>query len=93
MWFTLGSMEESFFFQNIRGRTRFEDNTATVPLQRRQKCLLVFLNSYREVRKRTKIPLLHFTREYSGYRISTRNRDTNLLTSSSKDKQEVCRRG
>ena len=30
---------------------------ATVPLQRRQKCMLVFLNSYREIRKRMEIPL------------------------------------
>ena len=46
-----------FCFENIRGRTRFEDNTATVPRQRRQKCLLVFLNVHRIIRKRTEIPL------------------------------------
>ena len=31
----------------IRGWTRFEENTATVPRQQRQKCLLVFLNANR----------------------------------------------
>ena len=46
-----------FFFENIRGRTRFEGNTATVPRQRHQKYLLVFLNVHRIIRKRTEIPL------------------------------------
>jgi len=45
------------FFLNIRRRTRFEGNTTTVPRQRRQKCLLVFLNVHRIIRKRTEIPL------------------------------------
>ena len=35
------------FLDKIRGQTRLEENTATVPQQRRQKCLLVFLNAYR----------------------------------------------
>jgi len=46
-----------FVFENIRGRTRFEGNTATIPRQRCQKCLLVFLNIHRIIRKRTEIPL------------------------------------
>ena len=45
------------FFLNIRRRTRFEGNTTTVPRQRRQKCLLVFINIHRIIRKRTEIPL------------------------------------
>ena len=49
--------ENIFFFESIRGRTRFEVRTATVPRQRRQKCLLVFLNTHRGIRKRTEIPL------------------------------------
>ena len=40
-------------FENIGGRTRFEGNTTTVLRQRRQKCLLVFLNVHRIIRKRT----------------------------------------
>jgi len=35
----------------------------------------------------------NFTREYSGYHISTGNGGTNLLTGSSKDKQAVGRQG
>ena len=46
-----------FVFENIRGQTRFKGNTATVPRQLRQKCLLVFLNIHRIIHKRTEIPL------------------------------------
>ena len=46
-----------FFFGRIRGQTRFEGKIATVPWQRYQKCLLVFLNIHRLIRKRTEIPL------------------------------------
>ena len=45
------------FLLNIRGRTRFEGNTTTVPRQRHQKCLLIFLNVHRIIRKRTYVPL------------------------------------
>ena len=45
------------FFLRYKGELGSKTTTATVPRQRRQKCLLVFLNSYREVRKRTEIPL------------------------------------
>ena len=45
------------FFLRYKGKLGSKITTATVPRQRRQKCLLVFLNSYREVRKRTEIPL------------------------------------
>ena len=34
-----------FCFENIRGRTRFEGNMATIPQQRRQKRLLTFLSA------------------------------------------------
>ena len=44
-------------FFKITGKLGSKKTTATVPRQRRQKCLLVFLNSHREVCKRTKIPL------------------------------------
>ena len=46
-----------FVFKKIRGQTRFKGNTTTVPQQRCQKCLLVFLNVHRIIRKRTEIPL------------------------------------
>ena len=45
------------FFGRIRGQTRFEGKIATIPWQRYRKCLLVFLNIHRLIRKRTEIPL------------------------------------
>ena len=41
----------------ITGRLGSKMTTATVPRQRRQKYLLVFLNIHRIIRKRTEIPL------------------------------------
>ena len=35
------------------GKLGLKITTATVPRQRRQKCLLVFLNDHRVIRKRT----------------------------------------
>ena len=45
------------YFLRYKGELGSKTTTTTVPRQRRQKCLLVFLNSYREVRKCTKILL------------------------------------
>ena len=39
--------------EKIHGQTRFEDNYSNRSRQRRQKCLLVFLNVHRIIRKRT----------------------------------------
>ena len=44
-------------FFKITSKLGLKKTTATIPRQRRQKYLLVFFNSYREVRKRTEIPL------------------------------------
>ena len=46
-----------FFLFKIMGKLGSKITTATIPWQRRQKCLLVFLNSHREIRKLTEIPL------------------------------------
>jgi len=43
--------KRKYFFvllDKIRGQTRFKENTATIPRQRHQKCLFVFLNAYRK---------------------------------------------
>jgi len=44
-------------FLRYKGELGSKTTTTTVPRQWHQKCLLVFLNCYREVRKRTEIPL------------------------------------
>ena len=46
-----------FFLFKIMSKLGSKITTATVPWQRRKKCLLVFLNSHREIRKLTEIPL------------------------------------
>ena len=54
---TVEESKRKDIFLRYKGELGSETTTATVPRQRRQKYLLVFLNSYREVRKRTEIPL------------------------------------
>ena len=52
-----GRGKEKEFFLRYKGELGSKTTIATVPWQWCQKCLLVFLNTYIEVRKRTEIPL------------------------------------
>jgi len=52
-----GKKEEKGKKKGYTGKLGSKITIAIVPRQRHQKCLLVFLNSHRQVCKRTEIPL------------------------------------